>query len=95
MRIGVPVANRNRIETEGLIGLFVNTLVLRSTVSGALRFDELLASVGGFHGFNRAGQFHAGIFGEPGTPALALGEDDIERLEDVYGRTPGKPVSVG
>ncbi|MDH0141427.1 mannose-1-phosphate guanylyltransferase/mannose-6-phosphate isomerase [Aquipseudomonas alcaligenes] len=23
-----------------------------------------------------------------------LGEDDIERLEDVYGRTPGKPVSV-
>jgi mannose-1-phosphate guanylyltransferase/mannose-6-phosphate isomerase len=24
-----------------------------------------------------------------------LGEDDIERLEDVYGRTPGKPVSVG
>ncbi|AMR67027.1 mannose-1-phosphate guanylyltransferase/mannose-6-phosphate isomerase [Aquipseudomonas alcaligenes] len=24
-----------------------------------------------------------------------LGEDDIERLEDVYGRTPGKPLSVG
>ncbi len=24
-----------------------------------------------------------------------LGEDDIERLEDVYGRTPGKPISVG
>ncbi|XQE69018.1 mannose-1-phosphate guanylyltransferase/mannose-6-phosphate isomerase [Pseudomonas sp. P3C3] len=24
-----------------------------------------------------------------------LGEDDIERLEDVYGRTPVKPVSVG
>ena len=24
-----------------------------------------------------------------------LGGDDIERLEDVYGRTPGKPVSVG
>ena len=44
IRIGVPVANRNRIETEGLIGLFVNTLVLRGAVAGPMRFDELLAS---------------------------------------------------
>ncbi|MDR2308517.1 MAG: amino acid adenylation domain-containing protein, partial [Paucimonas sp.] len=29
LRIGSPVANRNRAETEGLIGLFVNTQVLR------------------------------------------------------------------
>jgi amino acid adenylation domain-containing protein len=27
--VGSPVANRNRLETEGLIGFFVNTLVLR------------------------------------------------------------------
>jgi len=27
--VGTPIANRNRLETEGLIGFFVNTLVLR------------------------------------------------------------------
>ena len=32
--IGTPIANRNRMETEGLIGFFVNNLVLR------FRFDE-------------------------------------------------------
>ena len=30
--LGTPVANRNRTETEPLIGLFVNTLALRNTV---------------------------------------------------------------
>ena len=29
---GTPIANRNAVETEGLIGFFVNTLVLRSEV---------------------------------------------------------------
>ncbi|MCI0598393.1 MAG: condensation domain-containing protein, partial [Beijerinckiaceae bacterium] len=28
--VGTPVANRNRLETEGVIGFFVNTLVLRT-----------------------------------------------------------------
>jgi amino acid adenylation domain-containing protein len=32
LTIGTPVANRNRLETEGLIGFFVNTLVLRTNV---------------------------------------------------------------
>ena len=30
IRVGVPIANRNRVETAGLIGFFVNTQVLRS-----------------------------------------------------------------
>jgi amino acid adenylation domain-containing protein len=30
LAIGSPIANRNRLETEGLIGFFVNTLVLRA-----------------------------------------------------------------
>ncbi|MFP3422065.1 condensation domain-containing protein, partial [Bacillus sp. SIMBA_161] len=30
IRVGVPVANRNRQEVEGLIGVFVNTQVLRT-----------------------------------------------------------------
>ena len=32
--LGTPVANRNRGETEPLVGLFVNTVVLRSDLSG-------------------------------------------------------------
>ena len=32
--IGTPIANRNRLEIEGLIGFFVNTLVLRTDLSG-------------------------------------------------------------
>jgi amino acid adenylation domain-containing protein len=32
LAIGTPVANRNRLETEGLIGFFANTLVLRANV---------------------------------------------------------------
>ncbi|HEY0185788.1 MAG TPA: amino acid adenylation domain-containing protein, partial [Rhodopila sp.] len=45
LRVGVPVANRNRVETEGLIGFFVNTLVLRADVSGAQSFRDLLQQV--------------------------------------------------
>jgi thioesterase domain-containing protein len=43
--VGVPVAGRNRIETEGLIGFFVNTLVLRDKLSGKSRFLDILAQV--------------------------------------------------
>ncbi len=43
--IGTPVANRERAETEGLIGFFVNTLALRVDVSGAVTVKELLKRV--------------------------------------------------
>jgi hypothetical protein len=43
--IGTPVANRNRVETEGLIGFFLNTLVLRADLSGDPSFRHLLARI--------------------------------------------------
>ncbi|HEY9404140.1 MAG TPA: amino acid adenylation domain-containing protein [Pyrinomonadaceae bacterium] len=42
---GSPIAGRNRLETEGLIGLFMNTLVLRVNLGGNPRFGELLRRV--------------------------------------------------
>ncbi|GFE67459.1 non-ribosomal peptide synthetase [Chroococcus sp. FPU101] len=43
--VGTELANRDRIETETLIGLFVNTLVLRTDVSENPTFRELLNQV--------------------------------------------------
>ncbi|HEX2091321.1 MAG TPA: amino acid adenylation domain-containing protein, partial [Longimicrobiaceae bacterium] len=43
--VGTPIAGRNRLETEGLIGFFVNTLALRTSLSGDLTFAELLRRV--------------------------------------------------
>jgi amino acid adenylation domain-containing protein len=43
--VGTDVANRNRSETEGLIGFFVNQLVLRTDLSGDPQFEALLERV--------------------------------------------------
>jgi len=43
--IGTPIANRNRAETESLIGFFINTLVLRVRFGEEMTFRELLGQV--------------------------------------------------
>ena len=43
--VGVPVANRNRVEIERLIGYFVNTLALRTDLSGDPSFREVVGRV--------------------------------------------------
>ncbi len=43
--VGIPVAGRNQVETEGLIGFFVNTLVLRDDFSGNPTFADVVAQV--------------------------------------------------
>ncbi|MEK6283643.1 MAG: amino acid adenylation domain-containing protein [Acidobacteriota bacterium] len=43
--VGTPIAGRNRIETEKLIGFFADTLVLRTRITGNLTFRELLGRV--------------------------------------------------
>ncbi len=43
--VGSPIANRNRSETERLIGFFVNNIVLKSDFSDNPEFSELLRRV--------------------------------------------------
>src|SRR3990172_8533625 len=43
--VGMPIANRTRAETEGLIGFFVNTLVVRGDLTGHRSFGELVGRV--------------------------------------------------
>ena len=43
--VGTPIANRNRAETESLIGFFINTLILRTRFSEQMTFRALLGQV--------------------------------------------------
>jgi amino acid adenylation domain-containing protein len=43
--VGSLIANRHRLETEGLIGLFVNTVILRTDLRGNPRGREVLQRV--------------------------------------------------
>ncbi|RRV07264.1 amino acid adenylation domain-containing protein [Pseudomonas sp. v388] len=45
LRIGAPVANRIRPESEGLIGAFLNTQVLRVQLDGQMSVEQLLEQV--------------------------------------------------
>nr|WP_163500586.1 non-ribosomal peptide synthetase [Halomonas socia] len=41
-RVGVPIANRHRSETQGVVGFFVNTQVLRNQLNGRLSLAKAL-----------------------------------------------------
>ncbi|MFG0610739.1 amino acid adenylation domain-containing protein [Delftia sp. WSY_14] len=42
IRVGVPLANRQRAETQGLVGLFVNTQVLRNRIDMRMPMVQVL-----------------------------------------------------
>ena len=42
IRVGVPIANRHRTETQGVVGFFVNTQVLRNHLNGRQSLAEAL-----------------------------------------------------
>jgi amino acid adenylation domain-containing protein len=43
--VGVPVANRDRVELESVIGFFVNTLVMRTRIGDGMTVRQLVARV--------------------------------------------------
>lgn len=43
IRVGIPLANRHRAETAGVVGFFVNTQVLRNVVDGRMPLAQVLA----------------------------------------------------
>ena len=43
--VGCPIAGRNRLETESVVGFFVNTLAVRTSLGGNPTFSELLKRV--------------------------------------------------
>ncbi len=43
--VGTPIAGRNCIETEGLIGVFLNTIVMRTDLSGNPLFCDVLGRI--------------------------------------------------
>jgi aspartate racemase len=43
--VGTPIAGRNQVETEELIGFFVNTIAIRTDLSGDPNFRQLLSQV--------------------------------------------------
>jgi amino acid adenylation domain-containing protein len=45
IRTGVPVANRQRPETHGVVGFFTNTIVLRSVCMASLSVSALVAAL--------------------------------------------------
>ena len=64
--VGTDIANRNRAETEPLIGFFINMLVLRSDLSGDPTFIELLG---------RARELALGAYAHQDTPLEKLVEE--------------------
>jgi amino acid adenylation domain-containing protein len=75
--VGTPIANRGRVEVEGLIGFFVNTLVMRTEVRRREGFVEMV---------EREREVALGAYGHQEVPFEKLVEE-LQPERDA-GRTP-------
>ena len=93
--IGSPIANRTRVETEGLIGMFVNTLALRVDLSGEPTWSELVAQV---KARTLAAQAHQDLPFERLVEALAirrdLGRSPLFQTMFALQNAPQEPIEV-
>ncbi|SFK58268.1 non-ribosomal peptide synthetase [Methylocapsa palsarum] len=93
--VGTPVANRPRVEFEGLIGCFTNTLVIRATLAGNPRFTDLLASV---RAATLEAQDHQDLPFErlvaELNPARELGHNPLFQVMFGLQNTPAAPIAI-
>ncbi|TCP58025.1 amino acid adenylation domain-containing protein [Tumebacillus sp. BK434] len=82
--VGTPIANRNRQDTESIIGFFVNTLAMRADLSGNPTFLELIS---------RAKESALGAFAHQDVPFEKIVEE-VETERDLS-RTPVFQVLFG
>ncbi|MCK4260366.1 MAG: hypothetical protein KAX49_15425, partial [Halanaerobiales bacterium] len=45
LSIGIPIAGKNKVELQDLIGLFLNLLIIRSEIRDEMRFNEYLHQI--------------------------------------------------
>jgi amino acid adenylation domain-containing protein len=93
--VGSPIANRHRVEVEGLIGYFVNLLALRGDLSGDPRFRELIArlreTVLGAYGHQ---DVPFGLLVEELAPARDLSRSPLTGVHLILGNAPRPPGNL-
>ncbi|HVS00719.1 MAG TPA: amino acid adenylation domain-containing protein, partial [Thermoanaerobaculia bacterium] len=91
--LGIPIANRNRLEVEGLIGFFLNMVVQRTDVSGDPTLSELLARVSeGFLGSVPHQEVPFEKVVEAVQPERDLSRAPIFQVQFSLQNTPGGPL---
>ncbi|MFP3941449.1 MAG: amino acid adenylation domain-containing protein, partial [Thermoanaerobaculia bacterium] len=93
--LGIPVANRNRVEVEGLIGFFLNMVVQRADASGAPPFGELLERVS--RGFLESTPHHEVPFEkvvEAVQPVRDRSRSPIFQIQFSLQNTPAEPLEL-
>ena len=93
--VGTPVANRNRVELEGLIGFLLNTLALHTDLSDQPTFQTLLGRIRGIV----LGAFqHQDIpferLVEELKPERSLNTNPIFQVMLIFHNTPEAPLSL-
>ena len=93
--VGSPIAGRNTVETEGLIGLFLNTLALRSDCLGNPAFSRFLKGVQevALNAFaNQDLPFERIV--EAVQPERSLGQNPIFQVFFNFQNTPMRPLEI-
>jgi amino acid adenylation domain-containing protein len=91
--LGVPIANRNRLEVEGLIGCFLNMVVQRTDAAGDPTLRELLGRVSaGFLGSLRYQEVPFEKVVEAVHPERDLSRAPIFQVQFSLQNTPSEPL---